>query len=885
MLLTSKNTPPSLPQEYLYREHLHATFFPHQHTRLCLVTSVAGSGKSCAVAEFCERQKNSAWLSIDEEDNEPSRLALYLAVAFDALNALDDSDCRAAAFAGKSLSDSSQLLSMLLQRMEQVKSPGIVVIDDWHLLSNLSALRLMEQVIKLAPSPLRFIVISRKAPDWPYLPSWRLQGAAVELNYDALAFDDREVQRLLLSKGHHAIDNRILHSLNQRLEGWALGWQFIALHSDIAQLLPAINGSHRPLHDYLSEEVLNQQTPLLREFLLTSSCLDRFSHRLLCLLYKPPEAATLLSAVQRAQLFIIGLDRTGQWFRYHHLFQDYLRQMLEKEAPERLRHVCAQAADFWLDEGNPVEAIQYLIRAKDKKRLLEGMKEYSGKLSAEGFHWVLGKAWRELSLHDIIQHGQTAVSYGWYLFLVSRERDKALDVLEKGEYVHYQQNGYPYIPYFDKLRCFIAFDRADYSEVSRLFSEKLIPYYRERPEYEANAAGLYALYGELAFSQGELDRSYEYYQKELKLIDRLLVDAPVWAMHQLAVIDFLRGNAEASMNWLVRADEKAQELALSLSFGYWCSTLARSELAYARHWLDDAETFANVALEKSEYHDSDFWRMPSAAMQIRVALQRQQLPASQDVFRLGEHLRQHDYHPFTIAQANQARLYYWRISDDTLAAQVWLSECAEPLLVSLTEPTRHAQLNARNLALAYLLVGNNAQAKNCLVSARAVAEQKGYLSELLQFDLLMMYQAGLENDEQAAVFHLTQALNLVCDLDYIGYVMEYRQCISTYLQKCQFDSDNTDMQRLVERIDGLCRQRVVLTRALDSMPAAVKAIPLTTKEWQILQRIVQGQSNEEIADTTFVALGTVKSHISRMYRKMKVKNRKEAIAKGMQWLP
>ncbi len=61
-------------------------------------------------------------------------------------------------------------------------------------------------------------------------------------------------------------------------------------------------------------------------------------------------------------------------------------------------------------------------------------------------------------------------------------------------------------------------------------------------------------------------------------------------------------------------------------------------------------------------------------------------------------------------------------------------------------------------------------------------------------------------------------------------------------------------------------------------PQATKAnVQLTSQEIKILQFIQQGKSNKEIASELFIELSTVKSHINKLYAKLNVKSRKEAV--------
>ena len=159
-------------------------------------------------------------------------------------------------------------------------------------------------------------------------------------------------------------------SLEARTEGWIAGLQLAAIsmsgRSEIDQFIKAFTGSHVFVAEYLVEEVLEQQTPQMQSFLLQSSILDRLTGGLCEVLTGQNGSQTILTELQRKNLFILPLDDVGHWFRYHHLFADLLKARLKQSfSPQEIRALHNRAATWFEQEGMPEEAIVHAQMASD----------------------------------------------------------------------------------------------------------------------------------------------------------------------------------------------------------------------------------------------------------------------------------------------------------------------------------------------------------------------------------------------------------------------------------------------------------------------------------------------------------------------------------------
>ena len=254
------------------------------------------------------------------------------------------------------------------------------MLDDLHELRSAAALQGLEQLLGAAPVQLRTIVISRRDPKLG-LHRLRLAGDLLELRAADLHFTADEAGELLAGAGV-AVAASDVTRLHERTEGWAAGLRLAALslarHDAPARFVAEFSGSERTVADYLLDEVLASQPPEVRSLLLRTCILERVNGPLADLLTGRADGARLLHELEEANAFVVAVDVARTWFRYHHLLADLLRLELEREAPETVLELHRLAAGWHAEHGHAVEAIRHAAHGRDW--------ELAGELL--GRHWV-----------------------------------------------------------------------------------------------------------------------------------------------------------------------------------------------------------------------------------------------------------------------------------------------------------------------------------------------------------------------------------------------------------------------------------------------------------------------------------------------------------------
>src|SRR5215207_7606727 len=337
---------------------------------LTLVSAPAGFGKTSLLADWLAAagvdERCTAWLSLDQRDNDPALFWTYLVTALKtAVPGVGGS--------ALSLLDSPQptmdvVRATLINDLGATSSDVVVVLDDYHVLEARDVLQGMAFLLEHLPRQIHLVIASRADPALP-LARLRGRGELVEIRAADLRFTPDEaaaylngVMGLVLSAGDVA-------ALEGRTEGWIAALQLAALsmqgRDNVAQFIKGFAGDDRYIVDYLVEEVLQRQPEHVREFLLQTSVLNRLTGPLCDAVTGRDGGKAMLEALDRANLFLVALDDWRQWYRYHHLFADVLRAHLANEQPDQVAELHRRASAWYERNAQRPEAIRHALSAGD----------------------------------------------------------------------------------------------------------------------------------------------------------------------------------------------------------------------------------------------------------------------------------------------------------------------------------------------------------------------------------------------------------------------------------------------------------------------------------------------------------------------------------------
>ena len=389
-----------------------------QGSKLVLVSAPAGAGKSTLLSSWlAESHRSAAWLSLDANDNDLAHFLLYLVAA---LQGVEPNF-------GVALSELLQtqlsvqpetIIIRLVNELSRYEQRFILVLDDYHVVINPKIHDALEFLLDHLPGHLTLIIATRVDPPLA-LSRLRVRGQLLEIRADDLRFSSSEVAELLNDKLNLELSDQALLSLEERTEGWVAGLQLAALslsgRKDKEAFVNAFAGSHRYLVDYLMDEVLAKQSQDTRQFLQRTSILERFTLSLCQAVTGQAVSGELLRQLETANLFLIPLDHERQWYRYHHLFGEFLRHRLRESEAETIPELHRRASAWLEHEGLTDEAIHHALSAHDSVR--------AGRL-VEGLAFKLGVYWNNAQLIKYVQrlplellphYPRLSIYYAWAL--------------------------------------------------------------------------------------------------------------------------------------------------------------------------------------------------------------------------------------------------------------------------------------------------------------------------------------------------------------------------------------------------------------------------------------------------------------------------------------
>jgi len=389
-LLRTKFYVPPVRPELVSRPRLIRELDSGLQGRLTLISAPAGFGKSTLLSEWVRTLESRpstpvrvAWLSLDKSDNDPTRFWGYVITALQTVRA-GLGDTALAALESRQPPATEMLLAGLINGIAEIKEPFVLVLDDFHLIVDPQVHRGVAFLLDNLPPQMHLVVASRADPPWP-LARRRARGELNELRANDLRFTAEEAAIFLNTAMELEVSPDDLAALDHRTEGWIAGLQMAALSiqgwrrregvGDVSGFIRAFTGSNRFILDYLLEEVLYQQSPDIREFLLKTSILDRLTGPLCDTVTGGTGHQSTLTQLEQANLFLVPLDDERRWYRYHHLFADLLRRRLAETERGEVPALHLRASEWYERNGLIVDAVSHASTAGDLDRvanLIEG---------------------------------------------------------------------------------------------------------------------------------------------------------------------------------------------------------------------------------------------------------------------------------------------------------------------------------------------------------------------------------------------------------------------------------------------------------------------------------------------------------------------------------
>jgi LuxR family maltose regulon positive regulatory protein len=925
-LLQTKLYVPPIRAEWVSRPRLVERMTEGMTRKLTLISAPAGFGKTTLVAEWVRSLSEAgtaggiAWLSLDEDDNDLARFLVYVVAALSKLEA----------HIGKGVLNqlrvspppTEEILTFLINVMATMPGQSILVLDDYHLIEDQAIHDALAFLLARLPRQLHLVLSTREDP---YLPLARLRarGQLTELRATDLRFTSSEAAEFLNRVMGLALSAEDIAALEGRTEGWIAGLQLAALalqgtipargQKEVPDFIQSFTGSHRFVLDYLVEEVLERQPEKIQTFLLQTAILDQLTAPLcdaVCFgVTKAPSRAgspagqdngqAILEGLDRANLFIVPLDDDRQWYRFHHLFADLLRQRLQQTHPEEIPSLHRRASDWYEQNDLADEAIEHALRAGDLARAASLMEAHADDAWRRGEHAKLRHWLDALPLEAIRAQPRLCVYHTWYLFAGGHqdEAEEALQACEEAmdagpdlatgtaalarrgllsDLDRQRMRGRAAV-----IRAFIATYIGDVPAIIRHarraldclpeqdltwrrdaalalgdaqgFRGDLASAYAARLEAAeaSQAAGdtIFSLLAHLKVAitlreQGRLQRTIELCQEQLEFASRSgLMHASVPGGFQEIWGEVLAelGDLEGALDLVTRGMEAAERGGESLvtGWGYLCLT----RVLYSR---------------------GDMAGVMAVARKVERSTRDSQTP------------------PWIAAEVAAWKARSWLAQGKLAAASRWAHQRG---LIAGGQPKQVDEFDFFSLnafvVLARTLLARERwdEAIGLLSRLLEAAEAGERTSKAIEILGLQAMAAQAKGDTNLALAAIEKALTLA---EPEGFVQT-------------FVDEGPPMAHLLYQALGRGMEPEYVSRLLAAFPVAEPEPaappgsqpqesdliePLSERELEVLQLVAEGLTNREIAARLFLSLNTVKGHTRNIYGKLGVHSRTQAVARA-----
>lgn len=849
-------------------------------SKLTLIAAPPGFGKTTLVStSLATCGLPATWLSLEPSDNDPSHFFTYATAALQKAwpHFGTETSHLLPPHATEQITPTALAITFL-NNLLTLPAPTILVLDDFHLIDNTELLEAVDFLLEQLPPTLHLLLTTRQEPPLA-LPRLRVRGELNEIRTADLRFTPSETATFLNQSMSLNLSKASLNILEQRTEGWIAGLQLAALslrhQTQRDTYIKTFSGKHHFLTDYLIQEVLRTQSAPTRQFLLTTSLLARLNGSLANALTGRADGQETLAQLERANLFLIPLDESRTWYRYHHLFADVLQAQLQKQSPHSVPHLHLKASDWFAQHGFTAEAIHHALHAHQYDRVA-ALVETSWPTLRQIYNEDTLIAWLTPIPETLLQaHPLLNTHYAFALMSINPDlAKKKLDEVQawldapttspQEQQTIYRQS----IPGLVALgRAFLAGARKNLPQTIK-HTQDALKHLPQDDFFGRGSAG--AMLGLTHWAKGDLTTAYAITQQSLTdmrrsqnksaAISTLFIMADM-CMAQLKLrqaekicrqvmalvadadgrnpqgsanihvilseIHYQRGNLAQAHAALQTSRALGEQAGLEVMRHRWYGAMAHLNLAEG----DAENAFSNLQEAEAVY-------FPSPAPEIRslTAVQSRFWVRQAHWAEVRTHFKAQNLHP-------NSQITHLNLYEMTTLAHFLLAQPQE----------RQAPLN------------------NLLQTLETTAVSAQRTADLIDILILQTLQTHSPKP-------LQRALLLALPEKATQRFLNHAPALLPHLRQIQ--TNDKQLQTFIRHI--ATHHPPPNTTTPPHTPSQPLIEPLSEREIEVLSLMAAGQTNQQIANQLFLTLNTIKVHARNIYGKLHVHNRTQAINRARQ---
>ena len=891
-LLLTKLYRPMVPAQVVQRPFLYKRLNQSIQSgkQFTLVSAPAGFGKTTLMTAWLNTLTMPiSWLSLDAMDDDPRRFFSYFIAALQKIDPSLGQEIDGILRAGQ-LPPNNVISTTLINDILQNGQKFILVLDDFQFIQDETILQVLQTFVTNLPPPLHLILLTREEPSLP-LARMRANNQLTEIRAVDLRFAANETAEFLNELMGLKLSQADINRLEEKTEGWVVGLQLAGLslrdRTNPATFIAALSGSHRHILSYLTEEVLNQQPAEIQSFLLQTSILDKLNGDLCDAITGNKNGRILLEKLYNDNLFLIPLDDEQQWYRYHQLFADLLRDRQTLLHGEQTAVLQQRASQWFAQNGQFSAAIRYALNAQDYETAVSLIETHAMDLllawhakTIKKWMSLIPAAWQEKS-------PKTNLMFAW-MYLMSNNFTQAL-------------------PYIDRLQKMFATDQLDETDPSVkaewLALQANLLSAQGQPEQsvavgqqalaivpEENAYVRSLIYSGLATSYIQMNdrqQAIEAYQRLIQygrtsgnLVSELM------GISGLGLFAMERGELQFAFELAMQGVESVEQSGIIPPI----SAAVYGEIGgiyYQWHQFDQAKTYLARSAQVSRLSGFSDAEVFYHVILSRLAQMEGDLETAVQEIETAEKVKLVDA-PTAVQEELIAQQVCVALAQNKLAkAETILHPHGFSFQTKLVFPTLSAEKTFNhsigllyNSALRIILHQadrTNLQRGLELANQLITEAHKGQLIPTeIETRLLRAQILQALGDKKMSLADVKAALTMTQPEKSITIFLEAGESIAQLLVSISLTNPELDtFRKTILRAFPTQQQPTSPHLTNDNLIEA-----LSKRELEILNLIDEGYTNQEIAEKLVITLHTVKKHSSNIYAKLGVRSRTQALAKA-----
>lgn len=888
-ILNTKLNPPYIRADIVDRPHLLIRLEKEINRSLTLIAAPAGYGKSTLAAQWLEVSSlPGVWLSLDEGDND---LRIFISYIVATVRRHDSGSCNRIydLLDAPRLPPPDILAKLLANDLEEIDVPFLLVLDDYHLITDTDIHDLLDRLLQHPPRSLHLVIVTRRDPPFS-LVRMKAIGQAAEIRESDLQFDETETSQVLEKVGDIYLDEHGLAQVMKEIEGWITGLRLFCLAlskgDDPKMYLFGLSRGAIYVQDYLVDQVLSHQPPEIQEYLLKTSILDRFSGPLceaICQVSQGNNPGKSIMGGQKfidilteEKLFGIQLEPSSEWIRYHHLFRDLLYNRLKKQRTSKdIATLHGRAARWFAAKGLIEEGLKHAKAAGDSE-IAASIIEDARLEALNTDKWPRLAKWLESLPHDV-------------------------------------ENSRPHLL---MSRAYVLMQSLRIAEIPEILN-KTVTIVGNTP-YEPMIAGELSFFrGIVSFFTGDIQNSKNHFASALSRVPSDNLECRAEAEYFSYVVQHIEGDHQKAVQSLQTAIQRNKprspfyktRLVFGLSFvhalsGHWPESLKAAihlmeftrpkNLSYALAWSHYMQ--GNASLQMANFQDADrsFGKVfdmryiknlravidALAGHALCLQIQGRATEANERLDEATEfaHWTGDPLH-LDVIESCRARIALLKGNKD--AAARWLASRQD----KPDFPVRMFFLEYPEITICRVLVALGT--KQCLDQVGPMLErledesrQFHHHCQLVPVLVLKSVLCFKDDHQQEALDVLAKAVELAWPGRWILPFIEGGDTIVKLLKQLP---SNPAWGNFVSQVLAHCNSEPSVVQ--QNLPAKefvddTLITDLTNRETDVIVLLCDRMYDKEIADRLAISTATVKTHLTHIYRKLGVANRREAARKA-----